>query len=517
MALDTGYHPGPTVRMGLPIPNSKLGMWLFLGTEIMFFTALIGTYIVLRIGSPGWPEDPNVTHIRIWAGGLNTFVLILSSYFVVIAHEAMTQRNFGKAWRFLIATFVLACVFLGIKGIEYWGKFDHDILPGHIAETDEQAIQKVVREMQAGLDARTHELLTDDAVREGLAAQELSEEQIERRITTDALLDPITKRKALAEERGRLIELREQAASAPRDAEVREEWEANQPRLEEIDRLLAFSDEFNTLREHVVQDVSLCLPLRSEQITLVTNDGERHTGTLDPANAPDATSLRLILADGSTVEVPNDQIAQQQSSGLAEPVTLAQVEQRVRDLRNFGTIRLEGDKTAITGSVRDPDAAHGHGEADHGEAEPKPSESKPSEKHAEEVQIVKATNDGQLPPLVCATEDEHGHAHTLSDPNVQTVEKSKVAEVDHWYEPMMSGVHEPHPILYGNLFASTYFLLTGFHAVHVVVGMILFAFAILQGPALNERWTEWVENSGLYWHFVDLVWIFLFPLIYIIR
>ena len=32
-----------------------------------------------------------------------------------------------------------------------------------------------------------------------------------------------------------------------------------------------------------------------------------------------------------------------------------------------------------------------------------------------------------------------------------------------------------------------------------------------------ERWTEWVENSGLYWHFVDLVWIFLFPLIYIIR
>ena len=43
----------PPIRMGLAIPNSKLCMWLFLGTEIMFFTAFIGTYIVLRLGSKG--------------------------------------------------------------------------------------------------------------------------------------------------------------------------------------------------------------------------------------------------------------------------------------------------------------------------------------------------------------------------------------------------------------------------------------------------------------------------------
>ncbi|MEZ6066103.1 MAG: hypothetical protein R3B90_10425 [Planctomycetaceae bacterium] len=40
-------HSAPPIKMGLPIPHSKLGMWLFLGTEIMFFTAFIGTYIVL--------------------------------------------------------------------------------------------------------------------------------------------------------------------------------------------------------------------------------------------------------------------------------------------------------------------------------------------------------------------------------------------------------------------------------------------------------------------------------------
>src|SRR5260370_7232667 len=97
-ALHTAPHPHvPALKMGVPIPNGKLGMWLFLGTEIMFFTAFIGTYIVLRLGSKGWPSDPEVTHISIIAGGLNTFVLITSSVFVVLAHEAMNLKNYRRA------------------------------------------------------------------------------------------------------------------------------------------------------------------------------------------------------------------------------------------------------------------------------------------------------------------------------------------------------------------------------------------------------------------------------------
>ena len=122
--------------MGLPIPNSKLGMWLFLGTEIMFFTAFIGTYIVLRIGSPGWPTNPDVTHINVFAGAVNTFVLIFSSFCVVMAHEAMGKKNFARARKALWITFTMACLFLGIKGFEYYGKFAHDIIPGHIPETN---------------------------------------------------------------------------------------------------------------------------------------------------------------------------------------------------------------------------------------------------------------------------------------------------------------------------------------------------------------------------------------------
>ena len=46
--------------------------------------------------------------------------------------------------------------------------------------------------------------------------------------------------------------------------------------------------------------------------------------------------------------------------------------------------------------------------------------------------------------------------------------------------------------------------------------LILFAIPLSLGARLNRSWTDYVENSGLYWHFVDLVWIFLFPMIYII-
>ncbi|WP_199186939.1 heme-copper oxidase subunit III [Blastopirellula marina] len=71
----------------------------------------------------------------------------------------------------------------------------------------------------------------------------------------------------------------------------------------------------------------------------------------------------------------------------------------------------------------------------------------------------------------------------------------------------------PFVIPSGNMWASTYFLLTGFHAIHVLVGLIVFAVAL---PAtLGVAKANYIEAAGLYWHFVDLVWIFLFPILYL--
>lgn len=69
------------------------------------------------------------------------------------------------------------------------------------------------------------------------------------------------------------------------------------------------------------------------------------------------------------------------------------------------------------------------------------------------------------------------------------------------------------------LFFSLYFFMTGLHAVHIIVGMILLAVSLIQvknGKIHSTRYFL-LENSGLYWHLVNLIWIFLFPLFYLIH
>lgn len=113
---------------GLPIPNGKLAMWLFLGTEIMFFTGLLGTYIVLRISLiDQWPHHHHVLTEPL--GALNTFVLICSSVTVVMAHQAIAKGDGSRTLRLLLITLALGMVFMGIKAFEYYQKFQHHYLP----------------------------------------------------------------------------------------------------------------------------------------------------------------------------------------------------------------------------------------------------------------------------------------------------------------------------------------------------------------------------------------------------
>jgi cytochrome c oxidase subunit 3 len=134
--------------MGLPLPNGKLALWIFLVTEITFFTALIGTYMLLRNGQPTnstpWPS-PHDVHLVEWIGALNTFVLICSSLTVVLCHWSLHEARkasdavqkkalTSKAVLYLGITLALGLVFLGIKAYEYQQKIVHQILPGRVFE-----------------------------------------------------------------------------------------------------------------------------------------------------------------------------------------------------------------------------------------------------------------------------------------------------------------------------------------------------------------------------------------------
>lgn len=112
----------------LPLRNGKVCLWLFLSTEIMFFAGLIGTYIVIRFGSPAWP-GPHDVHLVEWIGGINTFFLICSSVTVVLALEAAKANNSGSAKMYLWLTLALGTLFLLVKMYEYNSKFSHGIYP----------------------------------------------------------------------------------------------------------------------------------------------------------------------------------------------------------------------------------------------------------------------------------------------------------------------------------------------------------------------------------------------------
>src|SRR5438552_3264877 len=140
MSTAHATHDEPAaLHMGLPMPNGKLAIWLFLVTEIMFFTGLIGAYIVLRQSAPvhagvsTWPT-PHQVHLVEWMGAVNTFVLIISSLTVVLAHFAIARHEVKKAAGYIGVSLALGAVFLGIKAVEYKSKIDHDVLPGHVGD-----------------------------------------------------------------------------------------------------------------------------------------------------------------------------------------------------------------------------------------------------------------------------------------------------------------------------------------------------------------------------------------------
>lgn len=324
------YHPG------LPIPNGKTCMWLFLSTEIMFFAGLIGTYIVLRFGAVAWPT-PHDVHLSEPIGAFNTFVLICSSVSVVLALEAARKDRAAEAKGWILVTFLLGTVFLGVKAYEYDAKFSHGIYP----------------RWPHGMIHERADLRYASAVR------------------------------------ARLLELRSEIDTKT------ERTDEDAGRLAVIDRI---SRDLLEPAEFTIRD--------------------------DP-DSPDGRILLMKLA--YAIYPPHD----------------------------------DGTTASHVAAGAVPIA----------------------------------------PPVRLASflADTNGAAHDSDHP---------------------VGLNDEYPWLRlpimipgGSMWASTYFLLTGFHAMHVLVGLIVFFLLLFK--TLDRTQAPFVENIGLYWHFVDIVWIFLFPLLYL--
>ena len=105
------------------IYNAKLGIWLFLASEVMLFGGLFSAYVLLRVGAaPGdWPHG----WLNVTLGTINTLLLAMSAITTLLAWAACKVRDFTKFKIFHACTIVLALTFLGIKSYEYHDKLIH--------------------------------------------------------------------------------------------------------------------------------------------------------------------------------------------------------------------------------------------------------------------------------------------------------------------------------------------------------------------------------------------------------
>ncbi|HSK79232.1 MAG TPA: cytochrome c oxidase subunit 3 [Thermoanaerobaculia bacterium] len=109
--------------------NAKLGIWLFLASEVMLFGALFSSYVLLRTGAPTWPHGREFLNVPL--ATLNTVILIASSVTMVMAWASLKLDDFKKYRLYMGLTLLASVGFLVVKAIEYGSKFEHHLYPSN--------------------------------------------------------------------------------------------------------------------------------------------------------------------------------------------------------------------------------------------------------------------------------------------------------------------------------------------------------------------------------------------------
>tara|TARA_B100000700_G_C14976292_1_gene824036 strand:- start:1004 stop:1603 length:600 start_codon:yes stop_codon:yes gene_type:complete len=118
-----------TEREDTGLINSKLGIWIFLASEVMLFGGLFSAYIFLRIAAPPGDFAHWASELSVPMATVNTLVLISSSVTMIMAWASLKLNEFSKYKMYMGITLLCSFIFLVIKYFEYTGKFHHDIYP----------------------------------------------------------------------------------------------------------------------------------------------------------------------------------------------------------------------------------------------------------------------------------------------------------------------------------------------------------------------------------------------------
>ncbi len=115
------------IRPDTGLTNPKLGIWLFLASEVMLFGSLFSAYALLRSGAVSWPDQSAVLSVPL--ATLNTVILISSSVTMVLAWAAAKAERIDRFRMYMGLTLLCGAGFLAVKAVEYGDKLAHGLLP----------------------------------------------------------------------------------------------------------------------------------------------------------------------------------------------------------------------------------------------------------------------------------------------------------------------------------------------------------------------------------------------------
>lgn len=126
---DDPHHQHHFATMEQQADTSKIGMWLFLATEVLLFGGLFVGFGLMQGRYPREFVEAH-THLVRWQGSLNTIVLLFSSFTMVMAVDAAKKNKPNKTVWYLFVTIICAFIFLFVKYLEYSHKFEEGWFPG---------------------------------------------------------------------------------------------------------------------------------------------------------------------------------------------------------------------------------------------------------------------------------------------------------------------------------------------------------------------------------------------------
>jgi cytochrome c oxidase subunit III len=115
------------VRPDTGVTNPKLGIWLFLASEVMLFGSLFSSYVLLRTGAETWPDQSSILSVPL--ATLNTVILIASSVTMVLAWVSLKLDSLPRYRLYMGLTLLGGALFLVVKAFEYGDKFAAGLYP----------------------------------------------------------------------------------------------------------------------------------------------------------------------------------------------------------------------------------------------------------------------------------------------------------------------------------------------------------------------------------------------------